>query len=326
MRFIQRAVGPAAGLAAAFGLLIGSGSHPAKAAELPAGSFRLAQAGQAGPERDAFEAAKELGTVEAWDAFLSNHPSGFYADLARAYVKKLAAPDPAGATVRDAPAAAPAAALMRPSIGRIEFAPSAKSIASRPTAAKLPCAQLPTLRTYSSDTPARISFINYSDDPIEVYWLDENGQQQLFGEIKKDRQASVETFLTHPWLIEDLSGTCLAVAMPNPGPQVFVIGEPAASGHANTTSPRTSKPSKSTKSDKPAKSKKSSSGCPSGQIRIEGRCMTRKAAVGYCGPGFRVVGNKCIHQNELEKPSKPKAQKCPKGQIWSAQEGCHYDD
>lgn len=54
-------------------------------------------------EKDAFEAAKELGTVEAWDAFLSNYPTGFHADLARAYVKKLgeAAPTPA-------PAAAPA--------------------------------------------------------------------------------------------------------------------------------------------------------------------------------------------------------------------------
>jgi hypothetical protein len=40
-------------------------------------------------EGEAFEAAKSLGTVEAWDAFLSNYPTGFHADLARAYVKKL---------------------------------------------------------------------------------------------------------------------------------------------------------------------------------------------------------------------------------------------
>jgi hypothetical protein len=43
----------------------------------------------AGDERQAFEAAKELGTSEAWDAFLSNYPTGFHADLARAYKKKL---------------------------------------------------------------------------------------------------------------------------------------------------------------------------------------------------------------------------------------------
>ena len=31
----------------------------------------------ASAERQAFEAAKELGTVEAWDAFLSNYSKGF---------------------------------------------------------------------------------------------------------------------------------------------------------------------------------------------------------------------------------------------------------
>jgi len=50
----------------------------------------FAQAPGGGAEKEAFEAAKELGTVEAWDAFLANYPSGFHADLARAYVKKLA--------------------------------------------------------------------------------------------------------------------------------------------------------------------------------------------------------------------------------------------
>ena len=39
--------------------------------------------------REAFEAAKKLGTVGAWDAFLNSYPTGFYADLARAYIKNL---------------------------------------------------------------------------------------------------------------------------------------------------------------------------------------------------------------------------------------------
>jgi uncharacterized protein YecT (DUF1311 family) len=54
------------------------------------GQWNSARAEPADAEKDAFEAAKELGTVEAWDAFLSNYPTGFRADLARAYVKKLA--------------------------------------------------------------------------------------------------------------------------------------------------------------------------------------------------------------------------------------------
>ena len=57
------------------------------------------------PEKEAFESAKELGTTEAWNAFLSNFPSGFHADLARAYLKKLgetSAPPGYGVTGLDA--------------------------------------------------------------------------------------------------------------------------------------------------------------------------------------------------------------------------------
>lgn len=50
----------------------------------------VAQAASDKEQKQAFESAKELGTVEAWDAFLSNYPDGFYSDLARAYVKRLA--------------------------------------------------------------------------------------------------------------------------------------------------------------------------------------------------------------------------------------------
>ena len=41
-------------------------------------------------EKEAFESAKELGTIEGWEAFLNRFSTGFRADLARAYVKRLA--------------------------------------------------------------------------------------------------------------------------------------------------------------------------------------------------------------------------------------------
>lgn len=78
-------------------------------------TFRVAQAGGIS-EKEAFEAAKELGTIEAWEAFLENFPEGFRADLARAYVRRLAgqpapapAPGPAPAEAQPAPAATPPA-------------------------------------------------------------------------------------------------------------------------------------------------------------------------------------------------------------------------
>lgn len=89
--------------------------------------------------KEAFEAAKELGTVEAWNAFLNSYPSGFFADLARAYIKKLndvsgvgpspplAAPAPATPPTVPAPAreAAPKpAANPPPSVNIGDLAPT----------------------------------------------------------------------------------------------------------------------------------------------------------------------------------------------------------
>ncbi|MDR4305413.1 right-handed parallel beta-helix repeat-containing protein [Chelatococcus sambhunathii] len=41
--------------------------------------------------KQAFDDARGLGTVEAWNAFLAHYPRGFYADLARAYLARLGA-------------------------------------------------------------------------------------------------------------------------------------------------------------------------------------------------------------------------------------------
>ncbi len=57
-----------------------------------------AQAEDAPSAKEAFNAAKELGTADAWNAFLQSYPEGFHANLARAYLKKLggsASPPPA---------------------------------------------------------------------------------------------------------------------------------------------------------------------------------------------------------------------------------------
>lgn len=65
--------------------------------------------------KEAFEAAKELGTREAWEAFLASYPTGFYADLARAYMRSLVRGG-APAQGRDASGpAVPAAAAPEPS-------------------------------------------------------------------------------------------------------------------------------------------------------------------------------------------------------------------
>ena len=149
-------------------------------------------------EKDAFNSAKELGTVEAWEAFLSNYPSGFHADLARAYVKKLSADAP--------PEAAP----------------------------------------------------------------------------------------------------------PPPAPQ-----QQSAPAPQQKSAP-----------------KKSATRCSSKSILIDGKCILKRNASSYCGPGYRLQGNKCVQGYVAPKPQKqlPAWQQeaiqhgCKPGMGWNPQEGCHEND
>jgi len=87
----------------------------------PRSAFVVAQAGSNEAEKEAFESAKELGTVEAWDAFLSSYPDGFYADLARAYVKKLAEPSTSNSSITPPPSTAPKTVTVQNGPGASEW-------------------------------------------------------------------------------------------------------------------------------------------------------------------------------------------------------------
>jgi len=64
--------------------------------------------------------------------------------------------------------------------------------------------------------------------------------------------------------------------------------------------------------------------CGPRSILLEGKCIKKSEAANYCGPGYRVSGDKCV-PGAYEGPPKT-SPGCPSGQVWSAQEGCHYDD
>ncbi|MCB1442571.1 MAG: hypothetical protein KDJ72_06065 [Methyloceanibacter sp.] len=64
--------------------------------------------------------------------------------------------------------------------------------------------------------------------------------------------------------------------------------------------------------------------CGPRSMLLEGKCIKKSDAASYCGPGYRVSGDKCVPgANEGSSKTSPG---CPSGQVWSAQEGCHYDD
>ena len=192
-----------------------------------------------GDEKEAFNDAKELGTVEAWDAFISNYPSGFRADLARAYVKKLGPSAPPVQTAPAKPTAKP------------------KAVTKKVTGC-------------------------------------EEGFKLVKGKCK--RIAATEQPQGCPPGTVPVPETDNCVPINN--------------------------------------AKQKSGGCDKGQIRVEGQCILKQDAASFCGPGYRLQGNKCVQGYAAPKKQKllPSwqleaiAKGCPAGMGWNAQEGCHEND
>lgn len=147
-------------------------------------------------EKEAFDAAKELGTVEAWQAFVTRYPSGFRADLARAYMKKLG--EPAGAAAPATTAAAPAPTDPLP-------------------ATEVPCAAVPKLSSATSTTTAKLVFVNATKSDRTLVWLGFDGKPKEYGKLKPGETQTQSTFVTHPWMVTDVAGTCRQVFMPGVG-------------------------------------------------------------------------------------------------------------
>jgi hypothetical protein len=164
---------------------------------IPLAGVALAQPADA--EKQAFEAAKELGTVEAWDAFLANYPTGFHADLARAYVKKLAG----AATPTPAPAPAPS-----------------QSAANLPPAREVSCEKATKLKSETSKEPAKIHFINESGATLIIQWIDFKGALKEYGELQPGAELVQDTYVTHPWIAAYQEGSCRQLFLPAEGASV----------------------------------------------------------------------------------------------------------
>ncbi|MFD0985615.1 hypothetical protein [Methyloligella solikamskensis] len=331
-----------------------------------AASKEAAAAEESGPgitEKEAYEEAKDVGTVEAWEAFVKNFPSGFRADLARARISRLSdqdGPDTAPAEQASPPPAPPPA----PRLGTVDLGPGSArwtnfnyglDEGNTPTYAASVQANGVKLITYC--TPGKRLMAILEESPLGAYpQFEERVKQGLSNPIGVGFDPSAGRMLINysngasvaaSAYYQGLDGS-ISVTDPNAqggflpaGAEVFnLIKESTASFSAppfqatfqlkgsknaicavlnrcGASAPVCAKP-------KPVKRPKSKprSGCRSGQIKVDGKCMSRSNAISYCGPGYTPRGGRCVSQA----PAQPQAPRCPRGLVWSDQEGCHEDD
>jgi hypothetical protein len=256
-------------------------------------------------EKEAFDSAKELGTVAAFEAFLANYPSGFFADLARAYINKL------GEAAASPPAPPPPAAPP----------PAPAPIAVAPTPGADPsCTDLFKVKSQNSTTPTKITFVNKSGMYRSIMWLDFTGQPKNYANLNSGEQITLDTFLTHPWMVTDGPGNCVAIVMPHTGTRVVELTGPQIA-----PPPPPQKKASPPPAPPPVK-KATTSKCRSRSVLIDGKCILKSNTADYCGPGYHLKGNKCVHGRYVAPKVKKSVHGCPPGLDWNPQEGCHEND
>jgi hypothetical protein len=177
--------------------------------------------------KSAYESAKELGTADAWNAFLGSYPTGFYADMARAYLKKVG--EPAAATT-----APPAAVTTAPPVATpTPSNPEPPVVVTAPTpssgrAGERSCSERNALRSEHSREPTKITFVNQSGMYRAIMWIDFDGTLKDYGGLNSGEELSLDTFRTHPWMIATGPGDCLQIFLPAAEPATVHLERLAA--------------------------------------------------------------------------------------------------
>lgn len=77
-----------------------------------------------------------------------------------------------------------------------------------------PCSTESDMASSTFDTTTTITFMNATSAPVNVYWLNYSGTRVLYNSDLAAGASYVQgTFASHPWVVTDLSNTCLAVFM-----------------------------------------------------------------------------------------------------------------
>lgn len=160
-------------------------------------------------QRDAFNTAKELGTVAAWNAYLKSYPTGFYADLARAYISKI---ESVGTTVKGSGDDQPP----RRNVADTQAGTSA-------AAERVTCKAGGKLKSKSSSRAARVTFENRSGMYRSLQWINGKGEIKDIGGLNSGESITVDTFETHPWRISNGPGDCLEIFLPAAGTSTIVL-------------------------------------------------------------------------------------------------------
>ncbi|MFD7500632.1 hypothetical protein [Streptomyces sp. NPDC059850] len=81
------------------------------------------------------------------------------------------------------------------------------------------------LRSQNSTRQTSIRIVNNAAVPLDLHWVDWEGQLQSFGAIQPGQHRVLSTFVGHPFLLRTADGRDAAIVEPLPQPAVAKIGD-----------------------------------------------------------------------------------------------------
>lgn len=73
------------------------------------------------------------------------------------------------------------------------------------------CTHEPDFASRASSEATAMTFVNRSDQTLELYWLDFSGLRKFYLHLAPGARAKQNTFIGHYWLLATPDGVCIAI-------------------------------------------------------------------------------------------------------------------
>jgi len=60
-----------------------------------------------------------------------------------------------------------------------------------------------SMKSQNANTQTTVNFVNRSDDPVDVYWVNYEGGVVFYQHLASGESCTVQTYVTHPWVVYD---------------------------------------------------------------------------------------------------------------------------
>lgn len=99
------------------------------------------------------------------------------------------------------------------------------------------CARESSVRSLNDNTPAVITFVNDTSETVQALWINFTGQRVPYGRLAPGASYNQSTWITHPWIVADLSGACLTLYVTSAKTATVVVSGPLPSPTATAALP-----------------------------------------------------------------------------------------